>query len=443
MKNHENLIKILSFILVFIVILIFIILIVLNKLQGNKTVYQEEEIGIIKDTNFKCVQSPTMFYTVENLVEMYLDYVHLDYEREEIDGRVQTLASKYDIYSEEQKLNEIIRLLDVKYIEENNIAANNLKDYIKIDNDEVVISKIIKMKSLEEEQFQFYIINVEVTTESSSKYNEYYVVTLDEYNSTWMIRPINNCNNIDEVQVNKDIESINNDNVYSYERVTDSEMAETYFIKYKQLILNNSKEAYEKLDEQYRAKRFNDYKGFEQYINKNKPEIETLSVDEYLVNEYDDYREYVCKDKYENIYKFKAISVIDYTVELDTYTITSEKFKEKYDNANAQNKVMMNIDKWIKMLNNRDYTAAFYVLDETFRNNNFDGDVNVFETYIKSKYPAHYKVKFSSFTEKPGDVYSQDIVLTEIGTDSSSEQETTIIMKLQEDINFAMSFSKE
>ena len=198
-----------------------------------------------------------------------------------------------------------------------------------------------------------------------------------------MIKPINDCNDIDEIQINKNTESINNNNLYSYERVTDAEMAQKYFIKYKQLLLNDTEKAYNRLDEEYRNKRFDNYEGFEKYVNNNKQEIDNLSIDEYLVNEYEDYKEYVCKDKFKNIYKFKTTSVVDYTVELDTYTIITNKFKETYNKADIQNKVMMNVDKWIQMLNNRDYEEAFNVLYETFRNNNFNVDVNFVMSFSK------------------------------------------------------------
>lgn len=444
MKNYEKLIKKLVIVLLFIIVIIISLLIILNKKQQTNSEFSAEEgLGIIRETEFKDVQSPTMFYTVENIVENYLDYIHLNYEKESINERIQTLADKYEIYDEEQKLSEIIKLLDTRYIKENNITIENLNNYANIDKDEVSTVNVVRMKVLEEEQFQFYTINVVVTTESSKKYNEYYVVILDDFNSSWMIRPINNCNNIDEIKVDKNVESIDNDSEIPYENITDSEMAEIYFIKYKQLILNNSKEAYEKLDKQYRDKRFNNYESFEQYINNNKQQIEKLSVDEYLLNEYEDYKEYVCKDEYENIFKFKASSIINYTVELDTYTIITEEFSKEYNQADAQNKVMMNIDRWIKMLNNRDYKAAFNMLDETFRNNNFNGDVNVFEAYMRSKYPAYYEIKYTGFTERPGDVYSQGIILTEISEESTTEQEMTIIMKLQEGTNFVMSFNIE
>ena len=49
---------------------------------------------------------------------------------------------------------------------------------------------------------------------------------------------------------------------------------------------------------------------------------------------------------------------------------------------------MTNINKYIEMINNKDYTAAYSVLDETFKNNYF-GTVNNLEQYINKRREYH------------------------------------------------------
>ena len=109
---------------------------------------------------------------------------------------------------------------------------------------------------------------------------------------------------------------------------------------------------------------------------------------------------------------------------------------------------MLNVDKWMQMLNNRDYEAAFNVLDETFRNNNFNGDVNKFEAFMREKYPGHYDVSYINYSEQAGGICTQGLALNEIGTSNnnntiSKEQMLTIIIKLKDDMNFTMSFTKD
>ena len=73
--------------------------------------------------------------------------------------------------------------------------------------------------------------------------------------------------------------------------------------------------------------------------------------------------------------------------------------------------------------------------------NNFQGNANVFETYMREKYPLHYKVAYTNYSEQPGDLYSQEIILKAIEDDIKEEQNLTIIIKLEENMNFVMSFN--
>jgi hypothetical protein len=121
-------------------------------------------------------------------------------------------------------------------------------------------------------------------------------------------------------------------------------------------------------------------------------------------------------DQYQKLYIFDETNPMEFTLKLDTYTVPTEKFTTTYKSSNEQDKVMMNIDKWVQMLNNRDYTSAYNVLDETYRNNTFGNEVR-FESIMKEILPLHYEI-----------------------------EETTsisVFMQLNEDLDFVMSFSIE
>ena len=128
-----------------------------------------------------------------------------------------------------------------------------------------------------------------------------------------------------------------------------------------------------------------------------------------------------------------------YTVLLDDYTLDyeDEEYLAEYASSDDQYKVAYNINKWIKMLNNRDYNAAYNVLDETFRNNNF-GSVDNFENYMRQNYGEHYDVEFGDFSNE-GNTYVQPLTLTTI-SGSGENKEITIIMRLNENYGFTMSF---
>ncbi len=183
-----------------------------------------------------------------------------------------------------------------------------------------------------------------------------------------------------------------------------------------------------------------EYETFSKYVDNNLQDIAKLTFTEYLVNNYDGYKEYVCKDKYGNLYIFHETAVMDFTIMLDTYTLENEKFLTTYNSSSDQYKVAMNIDKWVQMLNCRDYRTAFYVLDETFRTNNFGNDVDQFEEYMRKYFPEHYKLEFGEFSEETG-TYMQEIVLKDITEQDEKEISKTIYMELGEGTDFVMSFN--
>lgn len=443
MEKYTKIIKF-SIIILVIVVIIFLVILIINKnSQKNEAIrdYEaEDEIGIEKNENISYVDSPTMFYTVQNIIQKYLSYVHLDYdktEEEDIQIKVGTLAQLYGITNEKEKREAIFATLDTDYINKNKITVNNLSNYIEIDRSEVKNCKVIEMKVIKNDQFQVYGVHVKV-----DKKDEYYKVMLDEYNSTWKIQPITNCNNINEIQlnINDDISQIENNkvNVYSYVRVNDGEMAEKYFKEYQQLMLNDYDTAYNKFSEEYRNKRFGNVENFKKYIEKNKQEIGKLYITKYLTTENGKNLDYVCKDQYGNIYTFETKGVMNYTVKLDNYTIETDKFKNTYKDAKDEDKVAMNIDKWVSMLNNRDYTAAYKVLDETFRNENFGSEEN-FESYMREQYPLHYVVHQEEI-KKESNAYVRKVVLVDSTGETNFQNENNIIMQLKEGTEFVMSF---
>ena len=276
------------------------------------------------------------------------------------------------------------------------------------------------------------------------------MVVLDNNNSTYEIYPqkyvqqnqLENLRNGDTINFSKDSVDKNDFNTFKYKNTDSQTVAMDYFNNYKNLLSNNAEALYNVLDKEYREKRFGSLQDFQEYLNSNREELEGANVSSYLVNNYDNYTEYVCKDQYENLYIFRATAVMKYSLLLDTYTITTDEFKQQYQNSSNENKVKLNVDKWFDMINNRDYKNAFNYLDETFRTNNLKNDPNTFEAYMRDQYPLHYQVLYGEITERNG-TYVQSVKLKDITGVDSTEHMIDIIMQLQDDMNFVMSFTMQ
>ena len=404
----------------------------------------ESQDTFVSSYDLRDEEQVNRYYVVKDISEKYLNsiYNYNNYEGQDLNVSMMT----------EEDLQEAIesqKQSDMKVLE--NVIAEECKsdfsaeDYsyyagysLNIDNMYVAdISASMKI---------YLVYGSIVNTKEPVKL----MIVLDNNNSAYEIYPqkyveqnqLENLKSGDEINFSKEEVEKNNLNTFKYKNVDAQTVAMDYFNNYKRLLSDDVEKLYNELDEEYRDKRFGSLEKFQEFVNKNKEELEGSNVSSYLVNNYEDYTEYVCKDQYENLYIFRAEAVLKYNLLFDTYTITTDEFKEQYQLANDEQKVKLNIDKWFDMLNNRDYENAFNYLDETFRTDNLKNDPSVFESYMREKYPLHYQVLYGNIIERNG-TYAQSIKLKDITGEDTTEYLLDIVMELKDDMNFVMSFTMQ
>lgn len=229
-------------------------------------------------------------------------------------------------------------------------------------------------------------------------------------------------------------------NAVSYQFISDYQMCLNYFTKYKELLINSSEKAYDLLDKTYMQEKFGSLERFKQYIEENKQYIINSTMSSYTRTNYDNYNLYTLKDQYGNTYLFKETAVMEYTVQLDDYTLENEIFNETYEDAVNRDKGLLNVDKFFKMINMQDYTSAYAVLDENFKQNYFKTQLE-FENYMKNKVFRYNKVDYKEYSNKITDIYTYKVVLKDITGEKQGEVEFNIVMKLLEGTEFIMSFT--
>lgn len=371
------------------------------------------------------------FYMVEQCINKYItNFIKEDeryYTKEEIEA------------NNKSKKNKIKAILDKQYLED----INN-EDLLKNQYPEGSKFSAKTMKILRSENINIYSVYgvIKNANTKEKELNLFYIVRLDIKNGTFSIEPIKGIQNIDEIELKIDTEKIekNSYNVYNaYNKIKEEDTVKRYFSDFREYLLDNSDKAYEFLDEEYKNKRFHTLEDFKSYVKESYREILLSKLSTYQVNNYKEYKEYICKDQYENLYIFNTKNPLEYTVKLDNYTIATEEFEKTYKNSNEKQKITINTEKWIQMLNNRDYNSAYDVLDETFKNSNFK-NIELFKQYVNENYSGHYKIESFSI-EQQGEIYVNNIKLKNIET-NQIDKEMTIIMKLKEGINFVMSFNK-
>ena len=432
--------KIIIGIIVVIIVILIISIVLIQQREKNEQANAVTPGVELEDiaTERKEIER-TEYNIVNNAVTAYIQALNMNSSR--YYGRDDS-GNFVEIVTEDDKMGFIIDLLSSEYVSQNNITTQNLEQYVDTKEEQMLFVPV-QMKKLVDENVSTFVtygivenLNYELDSEITL------IVNVDFSNRTFSIEPTTQ--DYDEINsVSPNITSIekNDNNQYSSTTINTENTVRDYINQYKRLVLAAPELVYEKFDETYRNERFGSLENFESYITKNTDEIKSITLDEYLSNTYNDYTQYVGRDKYNNTYIFNEKDILDYTIQLDTYTILTDSFKTAYDEGDTTMKVRMNIDRWVDMLNNRDYHSAYQYLDETFRNNNF-GSEEAFEQYMREHFPSHYQLQVGQFTET-NQTYTQYIDLKDMKGETDEEDENTIIMQLKDDYDFVMSFSVE
>lgn len=412
------------------ILIIIVVIITILLLQGNiQKQDPEDEIqdDLVEVKNgSEQVKNREDYYIASSCVDTYLSYI--------------TTKDKKEIYN----------ILDTKYKQEYSITEENVLEFVEQINESQVF-KATQMYVRQEDAniLNFYIVaKIREENELERKPEQEYriIVRMNTQERTFSILPYSyikekNIQKIEQLEEKyiKNTDIIKSEsNQYINISIDDKIMANLYFMDYKDKVLYDVQEAYNQLEDKYRIERFQGIENYKKYVAGTSKELEQLTVTSYLINEYENYTEYVCKDKFDNLYIFRETAPMQYTITLDTYTLEQTKFKEEYAKANTQKKVMMNIDKFMQMINAKDYTTSYKLLSESFKDKNFKTQQD-YEKYIQQHMFRYNEVSYDTFNTY-NDVYSYKLVLKDKTKQSQETKSWNITMKLGEGTNFEISF---
>lgn len=436
-------------ILILIVIIILAILLLNIKIKDEKIYNQDTEKVNIKEVfkeenKISKVDNFFQYFKAKDCIDSYIMFSRNLYyaknnENENIDNiNAQMLSIFPDFVKKELNINnnnlyEVIGLPD---------------KYMRIDSIYTSRQTINEEEYMEDTNINAYLVEgvfIDINKTEDSKEEFKIIVLIDEINSTFYIIPQKyiekkniSINEGSALNIYSESEIKDNTyNTYQTKAYTDQDICEEYFNTFRLNIEYDPESVYNKLDKKYREKRFENYNNFVKYIKDN--DLKTIKIQSYLVNRYDDYNEYVCKDQFGNYYIFNEIAVKDYTLTLDTYTLEQQKFNEEYNKATNQKKVMMNIDKFFQMINAKDYKSAYKLLDDNFKNNYFK-TVDIFENYMKQRVFSYNDVEYVAYNGDISGIFTYKINLKN-RLDDTQQVEFSIVMQLKEGTDFVMSFN--
>ena len=330
--------RVIGILLIITIIIIITLILMILILNSSKTVeeesykmYEHNDNNTTIDYNFKEVTNRDDYFVISSIVDEYLSNILIE--------------DKSVIYN----------MIDKQYIDKYKISTENINDYI----DSIDAVQIFKAKKMyvrkQDTNKNVYDYFVYGTIREDDRFirkeekNFKIIVKIDSDNTTFSIIPQkyiddNKYNDINNIQLENETIKENTDNLYRPLSIDDKVMVNLLFSDYKDNMLYNSEQAYNNLSEKYREIRFGGIETYNKYIEGIKEEISELFINKFSINKYDDYTEYICIDQYNNYYIFKETAVMQYTLQLDTYTIESEKFIQEYNASDDREKTMMNIN---------------------------------------------------------------------------------------------------
>lgn len=445
--------KLLVIILIMVIIIIIITTILLIYINRGKIFYGvdvvEDDTPYIANEKVIRVNSRNDFATVKTCIDkFYIYYTGMFSNGNDIyiiDEEAEASIKEKQKESE----NALYNILSEEYIQEKQITLENIKSKFKELN-EVVIDINDMYVSEKSQNLAIYMAEGAMREKKSGKISNFKIILkLDKLNRTFAVLPQDyveqNYSNIaigENININmpKSIEE-NKNNIYSFVNVTEEDYVNDLINKLTEELLYNPKLVYEYLDEEYKKNKATDVVEFTNYINKNIKRFVTTKIEKYQKTEQDDYIQYVCKDTEGRYYIFKETAPMKYTVILDTYTIEIPEFTKKYNESDPRAKVILNINKFMQSINDKDYKYAYNILADSFKQENFK-TLAEFENYIKTNWFENNEFEYEKFGDEANTYYTYQVKITDKSEKDDKKITKTFIVLLEDGIDFKLSFNK-
>ena len=443
--------KLKKLIIFFVIIIVMIIVSILVIIHFNKAklIYNIDETGSTDeetenfDNQLKLVTSRNEYYSVKQCVDkFYMYYGSIFDDSTNQNSQYPEEYTEVETTEEDksESVEKLLKMLDKDYINKYSITENNLVEKIdkvkssKVDINEMYVSQINTNVSV-------YVVKGRLMEQKTKNMSDFMIMLkLDLVNKTFSIF-LNNYikDNYTNIKVGENVEwkldeniEKNDTNIYDYKNISDQTYIQDLLEKYQSEVLYDQETAYNNLDEEYRNARFGSYENFLIYAKQNIIRNVKLKLSKYQINNYEDYKEYVCQDGDGNYYIFNEKGVMNYGLLLDTYSVNIPEFKKKYDSATDQVKVGMNIEKIKSAIKEKDYNYIYNKLDDTFKKNYFDS-IDKFKEYIQKVFTSD-EITYDEFKDLGG-VYTYKLLIND-----EASSNVTIIMQLNDNYDFKMSF---
>lgn len=300
----------------------------------------------------------------------------------------------------------------------------------------------------------FYFVYYRVQNSEKTKANKSLIVKVDKKNLSFAIYPYeylkivnyselknNDIISLDIISAN-DLEK-NNDNHYRVDDISKDDMTcvKDLFERTKFDFKYDLEHLYNSLDNEYRKIRFsNNYDNFVDYINTNR--------DKYLNDVFKGYQlfpinndiQYIAISQTDNHYVFNIINLMNYSVQLDNYTVALPVYSKLYENNMPNVKAKYCIDRIRKAINDKNYEFVYAKLNPVQKSNyyqNYNDFVNFIKTYFYEKNTFEYG-EYSTISDN---VYRYIVNVKDENNDGFIERKFNMTVTLKNNADFEISIT--
>lgn len=316
----------------FIIIIIAIIIIVVNIIKDDNEENLTEDSDSVDVTaddtpeedpytgGFGKVSNGDEYFVIKDILDNYCLYIKY------ING---------DISSEETNLKEtgitaLKNMLDESYISALDITEETLSTYADKYTQSGNYSKDVEYSLIINELYAYALSYTETLYFVDISINEVSLQVLIKVDFTNRVFSMFLSDYIEEKEysIEMDEEDIkisessideNAYNTFSYNSVSDKDLAKEYYRIVSTLLITDSNKAYNLLDEEYRTTEYSDYDTFKNYIDENYDQINNATLNKYNVTTEDDRVIYKLSDSEGVIYivYVNIDYILDYSIEIE------------------------------------------------------------------------------------------------------------------------------
>lgn len=367
------------------------------------------------------------------------------------------IKDRTSLYYSSNYLYNPLEMMDEEVINELNMTSDNYKKFNDFASPSFRIDEIYEQ--ILSNNKTLYVVKLKYGTNEQDVKNSIIWIKKDSKNDTFSIYPyeylriknyldfkegdvisVDSKTSIKENSESKYLKAIEKDNNDDDESDNDKDTEKCMkglFERYKFDLLIDNEHLYEILSDEYKKTKFPEISEFKQYIKEHISDLNSDTLSEYKIVNYNEYVEYraICKSQ-RNIV-FNAKNMMDYTISLDNYTIVQNK--DMYNAFLPAAEAKYCVDRVVQALNYKDYDFVYSKLNPVQKNNYYK-NVNEFKNYLsKALYEQNSYEIDDNYLIISDNVYQFTVTIRDATGGEFTYSKFTMAVTLKDDADFIIS----